>query len=206
MSRSPAARGSEGSPEPDISFEATVRGDRLRFAQRPRTAVGFPGDGERESSSRSERTHLPDRVAPGREYRDVYVAYRLATRLLSATTGTNAPGGRRSRRAGRGSPAATARARSPRSTTAPSARNPRRRGSGPAEEPESGEPSLSTSWPPNALASFPQAHRRPVTSTERRERAHVRMVCSSSPQPVCPCGLTICSGRARGPGRTEADR
>lgn len=67
--------------DPDISFTATIRGDRLRFQQEPRTAVGFPGTGQRESSSRSERTNLPDTVAADREYRDVLVHYRLATRL-----------------------------------------------------------------------------------------------------------------------------
>ncbi|WP_261399189.1 hypothetical protein [Streptomyces misionensis] len=48
------------------------------------TAVGFPGTGERESSSRSRRTNLPDTVAADREYRDIRVDYRLATRLVRA--------------------------------------------------------------------------------------------------------------------------
>ncbi|GHD22603.1 hypothetical protein GCM10010313_57570 [Streptomyces violarus] len=41
----------------------------------------FFGTGKRESTSRGDRTHLPDPVVPGREYQDVTVAYRLATRL-----------------------------------------------------------------------------------------------------------------------------
>ncbi|MEV4342023.1 hypothetical protein [Streptomyces sp. NPDC049590] len=41
----------------------------------------FPGLGERTSLSRSERTNLPDKVAPGREYRDALVVHHLATRL-----------------------------------------------------------------------------------------------------------------------------
>ncbi|MEY7978024.1 hypothetical protein AB8O53_17100 [Streptomyces pilosus] len=49
--------------------------------ERPRTSVRFPGTGERRSSSRSDRTNLPDRVSPGQEYRDVTVVYRLASRL-----------------------------------------------------------------------------------------------------------------------------
>ncbi|MFC0598453.1 hypothetical protein [Streptomyces palmae] len=87
MSRPPGTGGSGASSEPDISFEATVRGERLRFEEEPRTAVGFPGAGERESSSRSERTNLPYTVAPGQEYRDILVHYRLATRLIRAAEG-----------------------------------------------------------------------------------------------------------------------
>ncbi|GGZ83084.1 hypothetical protein ACFOOM_22980 [Streptomyces echinoruber] len=65
----------------DISFRSTVRSERLRFAEEPRTAVRFPGTGERESMSRSDRIRLPDRVVPGQEYHDVTVVHRLATRL-----------------------------------------------------------------------------------------------------------------------------
>jgi hypothetical protein len=55
--------------------------------------VGFPGTGERESSSRGERTNLPDTVVPGREYRDVLVDYRLATRLTRRAEGAPDDGG-----------------------------------------------------------------------------------------------------------------
>lgn len=55
--------------------------DRLRFAERPRTAVRFPGTGERESTSRSDRDRLPESVVPGEDYREVTVDYRLETRL-----------------------------------------------------------------------------------------------------------------------------
>lgn len=81
----------------DISFRSTVRADRLRFAERPRTAVRFPGTEGRASTSHNDRTRLPDRVVPGEEYRDITVAYRLATRLTrqpeggrSAADGTDA--------------------------------------------------------------------------------------------------------------------
>ncbi|MFG2608476.1 hypothetical protein ACGFT2_33745 [Streptomyces sp. NPDC048514] len=67
----------------DISFRSTVRSERLRFTEEPRTSVRFPGTGERESSSHSDRTGIPDRIVPGREYHDGTVAYRLATRLVS---------------------------------------------------------------------------------------------------------------------------
>ncbi|MEW2286381.1 hypothetical protein [Streptomyces sp. NPDC047841] len=65
----------------DIAFRSAVHAGRLRFTEEPRTAVRFPGAGRRESASHSERTRLPGRIVPGEEYRDVTVAYRLATRL-----------------------------------------------------------------------------------------------------------------------------
>ncbi len=71
----------------DISFRSTVRADRLRFAEQPRTAVRFPGAGERDSTSHSHRTRLPDRVVAGEEYQDVTVAYRLATWLTGPAEG-----------------------------------------------------------------------------------------------------------------------
>lgn len=86
----------------DISFRSTVRSERLRFAEEPRTAVRFPGTGERESISHSDRDHLPEKVVPGRDYHDATVGYRLETRLTgepgrtrSAADGTDAqPSGR----------------------------------------------------------------------------------------------------------------
>jgi predicted GNAT superfamily acetyltransferase len=75
------------SPAWDISFRSTVHADRLRFAEQPRTAVGFPGAGERDSTSHSHRTGLPERVVAGDEYQDVTVAYRLATRLSGQAEG-----------------------------------------------------------------------------------------------------------------------
>ncbi|WP_086731454.1 hypothetical protein [Streptomyces carpinensis] len=71
----------------DISFRSTVRADQLRFTEEPRTAVRFPGSGDRESTSHSDRTNLPARVLPGQEYHDVTVVYRLATRLTSEPEG-----------------------------------------------------------------------------------------------------------------------
>ncbi|MBT3149397.1 hypothetical protein HTV45_00465 [Streptomyces sp. CHD11] len=64
----------------DISFGSTVHAERLRFTDEPGTSVRFPGTGTRESTSHTDRTHLPDTVTAGQEYRDVTVAYRLATR------------------------------------------------------------------------------------------------------------------------------
>ncbi len=58
-----------------------MRADELRFADEPLTAVRFHGSPGRESTSRSERTNLPERVEAGTGYSDVRVDYRLATRL-----------------------------------------------------------------------------------------------------------------------------
>lgn len=55
--------------------------DWLRFRSPPQTEVGFFGSPERETFSGSERTNLPEPVEAGADYRDVRVAYRLATAL-----------------------------------------------------------------------------------------------------------------------------
>ena len=85
----------------DISFRSTVHSERLRFTEEPRTAVRFPGVGERESTSHSDRDHLPEKVVPGRDYRDVTVDYRLETRLTGEPEhvrgGPGGAGRRRSR-------------------------------------------------------------------------------------------------------------
>ncbi|THC57591.1 hypothetical protein E7X38_09430 [Streptomyces sp. Akac8] len=64
-----------------MTFRSTVHADRIRFRESPRTAVRFPGTGERTSVSRSDRTNLPDTVEPDVDYRDVTVHYRLETGL-----------------------------------------------------------------------------------------------------------------------------
>ncbi|KES06000.1 hypothetical protein BU52_16405 [Streptomyces toyocaensis] len=81
---SPGPGDGEGhGPTWDISFRSTVRSERLRFAEEPRTAVRFSGTGERESVSHSDRDHLPEKVVAGQDYRDVTVDYRLETRLAA---------------------------------------------------------------------------------------------------------------------------
>ncbi|AVI00138.1 hypothetical protein C5L38_34345 (plasmid) [Streptomyces sp. WAC00288] len=79
----------------DIAFRSAVHCERLRFLEEPRTAVSFPGAGERKSVSRSRRTRLPDKVAPGLDYYDITVAYHLQTRL------TDEPGDGRDNRTAR---------------------------------------------------------------------------------------------------------
>ncbi|MEU5465090.1 hypothetical protein ACH4KU_06725 [Streptomyces althioticus] len=68
----------------DITFRSTVRADHVRFTAPPRTAVRFPGTGERTSVSRSDRTNLPDTVEPDVDYHDVTVHYRLETGAVTA--------------------------------------------------------------------------------------------------------------------------
>ncbi|PNV36243.1 hypothetical protein C1708_31265 [Streptomyces sp. DH-12] len=75
-----------------MAFHATVHADRLRFADAPRTAVRFPGTGDRASVSHSDRTHLPDQVEPGVDYHDVTVRYRLETGVPDADGTAPDPG------------------------------------------------------------------------------------------------------------------
>lgn len=74
--------------------------DRLRFRSPPQTEVGFFGSPERESVSGSDRTNLPEPVQAGVDYRDVRVAYRLATALCDPAGAAEAHGRRPERRRG----------------------------------------------------------------------------------------------------------
>ncbi|WP_084469039.1 hypothetical protein [Nocardiopsis trehalosi] len=66
----------------DVEFTAEVRADELTFHDRPEVRVRFPGSGDRESASGSDRHNVPDRVEPATTYRDIRVRYRLATRAV----------------------------------------------------------------------------------------------------------------------------
>ncbi|HLU72001.1 MAG TPA: hypothetical protein VKZ82_07460 [Nonomuraea sp.] len=65
----------------DVLFTATVRADRLRFAEAPETEVRFDGEPGEESGSGSRRERLPDRVTAGEEYRKVTIEYVIASRI-----------------------------------------------------------------------------------------------------------------------------
>ncbi|GAA1418500.1 hypothetical protein GCM10009601_14040 [Streptomyces thermospinosisporus] len=54
----------------------------------------FSGTGERDSVSCSRRINLPESVMAGRQYRDIEVTYRLATRITDETPG-RPPSGQR---------------------------------------------------------------------------------------------------------------
>ncbi|MEV4833927.1 hypothetical protein AB0K05_05355 [Nonomuraea sp. NPDC049486] len=65
----------------DIVFTATVRADRMRFAEVPETSVRFAGEPGEESGSGSRRDRLPERVREGEEYRNVRIEYVIASRI-----------------------------------------------------------------------------------------------------------------------------
>jgi hypothetical protein len=69
------------SREPDIELGANVRAARLRFGRRPVGEVGFSGDPDSDTASRSDRENLPDEVEPEVTYRDVNVRWRATARL-----------------------------------------------------------------------------------------------------------------------------
>ncbi len=70
--------------DPDIDFEAVIKSKRLRFEEVPETEVEFHGEPEHESVSGTERHNLPDEVEPGVTYRNSWVRYRLASRIVEA--------------------------------------------------------------------------------------------------------------------------
>ncbi|MDT0268034.1 hypothetical protein RM844_17270 [Streptomyces sp. DSM 44915] len=66
---------------PDISFDAALHADEVRFGRCPEARVTFHGTPGHASRSASRRRHLPERVAAGTDYHDVAVRYALATGL-----------------------------------------------------------------------------------------------------------------------------
>lgn len=64
-----------------MTFTSTVYARAMRFHEVPDTRVEFTGHPDEESVSGSERTHLPDPVVEGVTYREVYVDYRIVSRL-----------------------------------------------------------------------------------------------------------------------------
>jgi hypothetical protein len=84
------ARGKKRSPAcpPDVEIGASVRAEKLRFKDRPRTETAVEG----ADRSFSERENLPDEVEPGVTYRDVRVRWRLAAVI---DDGEDADGDRR---------------------------------------------------------------------------------------------------------------
>jgi hypothetical protein len=78
-------------PAADIEFVASIEAGELRFDESPETDVRFFGEPDHESTSGSDRTNLPEKVEPGVTYRKVRVDYRLATRLVEATSRARKP-------------------------------------------------------------------------------------------------------------------
>jgi hypothetical protein len=73
---------SDDAPEPDVEIAASAAADELRFQARPEVRVSFPGTGQRNSHQVTKRQNIDTPVQPGRTYREVVVATRIASRLL----------------------------------------------------------------------------------------------------------------------------
>jgi hypothetical protein len=67
-----------------VAIVATVRARSLEHREQPRSRVGFPGAGARDTLSCDTRTNLERPVRAGRTYRDVEVRYRATVRLDTA--------------------------------------------------------------------------------------------------------------------------
>ena len=61
---------------PDVEMAFSVMAGELRFGVAPETRVWFEGEPAAESSIRSERERLPEKVEPGVTYRRVAVRWR----------------------------------------------------------------------------------------------------------------------------------
>jgi hypothetical protein len=69
----------------DVELFTGVRAQRLRFGAVPDMEVRFDGEPGERSSSRTERKNLPEKVAPGKTYRDVEVRWTARTRIVHPT-------------------------------------------------------------------------------------------------------------------------
>jgi hypothetical protein len=72
----------QGPESADITFTAKVHADQLRFDEIPETNIEFTGVPAYDSASGSDRTNLPEHVEQDVTYRDVWVDYRLAAKLI----------------------------------------------------------------------------------------------------------------------------
>jgi hypothetical protein len=66
-------------PRPDVEIACVVRARAIRFKVVPETRVWFDGEPGATSKISSDRQNLPDRVQPGRTYRNVTVRWRAQT-------------------------------------------------------------------------------------------------------------------------------
>jgi hypothetical protein len=69
----------------DVELFTGVRAQSLRFGAVPDTEVRFDGEPGERSSSRTERENLPEKVEPGKTYRDVEVRWTARTRIVHPT-------------------------------------------------------------------------------------------------------------------------
>jgi hypothetical protein len=68
---------------PDVAIEASVAADEVRHLEVPRVTLRITGTGDAQSDEGGTRQNLPDRVEPGRSYRNVRASRLLAGRLAT---------------------------------------------------------------------------------------------------------------------------
>jgi hypothetical protein len=71
-----------GEPPPDLEIRAGWRARSARYRMTPQSRTEAIGDVESEELS--EREHVPERVEPGRTYRNVVRRWRLSAWLRAA--------------------------------------------------------------------------------------------------------------------------
>jgi hypothetical protein len=91
--RSELFAGAESDADADLSsdaaIEASVAAREVRHLEEPRVRLEATGPGT-ERHDHVTRKNLPDRIEPGRTYRDVHISRRLEARLATAQ-GRRAP-------------------------------------------------------------------------------------------------------------------
>jgi hypothetical protein len=69
----------EPGAEPDLSIDAHVTADSLRFEKVPDPKVEFTGKPRRDTVWQSERENLPQQVQPGVTYRNIGITLRITS-------------------------------------------------------------------------------------------------------------------------------
>jgi hypothetical protein len=72
-------REEETGAEPDLSINARVTADSLRFEKVPDPKVDFTGKPRRDTVWKSERENLPQQVQPGVTYRNIGITLRITS-------------------------------------------------------------------------------------------------------------------------------
>ena len=78
------AASDEGSAEPpaDVEIEAAASAAELRVRERSHTRTRVRGGGDVRKDELARRENLPDRLEPGRVYRDVRVRRRISGHVV----------------------------------------------------------------------------------------------------------------------------
>jgi hypothetical protein len=86
-----ATSDAEADLSPDVAIEASAAADEVRHLEEPRVRLETTGAGT-ERHDHLTRKNIPDRVEPGRTYRDVRISRKLAARLDTPGKGRTPPG------------------------------------------------------------------------------------------------------------------